>query len=142
MEAATVQTDAPVKLPPLPKRYYTAFVDPSGGRGDAFALCIGHREAKTDRFIADVVRHVPPPFDPASVVDEYAKLLKGGYGVREVRGDTYAGAWVAEAFKAAGIRYLTADRPKSVLYLESCRCGRARRSSSRMMRGCCVSCGC
>src|SRR5262249_9877202 len=108
----------PLELPPAPRLRYVAFTDPSGGRGDSFALCIGHREAKTERFVADVVRHVSPPFDPSSVVVEFSQLLKG-YAVREVRGDAYAGEWVAEAFKAAGIRYLTADRPKSALYLES-----------------------
>ena len=115
---AAVDHDRPLELPPAPKRCYTAFCDPSGGRGDAFALCIAHREAKIERFIVDVARHVPPPFDPSVVVGELAKLLRY-YGLRECRGDNYSGAWVSESFKAAGIRYLTADRPKSVLYLES-----------------------
>jgi len=115
---AAVDHARPLELPPVPKRYYHAFVDPSGGRGDAFALCVGHRESKTDRFIADVVRGWAPPFDPSAVVGEVSALLKD-YRIREVRGDNYSGAWVSEAFRAAGIRYRVAERPKSQLYLES-----------------------
>jgi hypothetical protein len=108
----------PLELPPRAKLRYCAFVDPSGGRGDSMAICIGNREPKTDRFVADVLRAAVPPFDPSVVVGEFARLLKD-YGLREARGDSYGGEWVAEAFKAAGVRYLTADRPKSALYLES-----------------------
>jgi hypothetical protein len=115
---AAVDHGRPLELPPAPRRWYHAFVDPSGGRGDAFALCIAHREAKTERFIVDVVRHVPPPFDPSTVVAEFSKLLRD-YGCREVRGDAYSGEWVVESFRAQRIKYLTAERPKSQLYLES-----------------------
>src|SRR5262249_24039806 len=106
----------PLELPPRPKFRYTGFTDPSGGRGDAFTLCVGHREG--EKFVADVLRARTPPVDPGIVVREFSPLLKD-YAVREVRGDAYASEWCAEAFRAAGIRYLTADRPKSVLYLES-----------------------
>jgi hypothetical protein len=111
-----VDRDRPPELPPQPKTRYTAFADPSGGRGDAFALCIGHRDG--DRFIADVVRAAKPPFDPSAVTKEYAALAKD-YRITTVRGDAYAGEWVSSAFKDAGLRYEAADRPKSQLYLES-----------------------
>src|SRR5439155_11955108 len=113
-----VDHDRPLELPPRPKLRFSSFLDPSGGRGDSFAICIGYREPKTERFVVAVLRAAVPPFDLASVVGEYANLLKE-YGLRECRGDNYSGAWVSEAFKAAGIRYLTADRSKSQLYLES-----------------------
>jgi hypothetical protein len=40
---------------------YRAFVDPSGGRHDAFTLCIGHKDGRGEgaRFIADVIRRPP-----------------------------------------------------------------------------------
>ena len=42
----------PLELPPRSFKYY-GFVDPSGGRHDAYTLCIGHKEG--DGFVADVV---------------------------------------------------------------------------------------
>jgi hypothetical protein len=107
----------PPELSPRAKLRYSGFVDPSGGRGDAFGLCIGHVE-KDGRFVADVVHGWQPPFDPSVVVQECTDRL-AQYGVKEVRGDNYSAAWVSEAFKAAGIKYRVADRPKSALYLES-----------------------
>ena len=49
---------------------------------------------------------------------EYAALLKE-YRVGAVSGDNYSAAWVEEAFKAAGVKYVRADKPKSQLYLEA-----------------------
>jgi hypothetical protein len=106
----------PLELPPRKNIRYAAFCDPSGGRGDAFALCIGHYHE--DKFIADVVRAVPPPFDPGCVVADFAALLKQ-YGASTVVGDHYSGEWVTGSFKTAGIKYVAADRPKSELYLET-----------------------
>ena len=70
---AAVDHDRPLQLPPR-GRSYVAFCDSSGGRHDAFTLCIGHEEGET--FVADVIDGVKPPFDPQSVVANYAKLLK------------------------------------------------------------------
>jgi hypothetical protein len=106
----------PLELPPRAEHRYLAFVDPSGGRHDHFTLCIGHREK--DLWIADVLRGRAPPFDPTTVVAEYAGLLKD-YRVGSVTGDNYSGAWAEQAFKNAGIRYLRSEMPKSQLYLES-----------------------
>jgi hypothetical protein len=113
---AAVDYARPLELPPQAKVRYAAFAGPSGGRGDAFALCIGHRE--DERFIADVVRAVPAPFDPSTVVREFAALAKD-YRVTRLRGDNYSAEWVSSAFKDAGLRYEPSDRPKSALYLES-----------------------
>jgi hypothetical protein len=68
----------PLEIPPRQGIQYSAFCDPSGGRHDHFCLCIGHREGKGtgSYFVADVVRGVAPPFDPESVVAEFATLLK------------------------------------------------------------------
>jgi hypothetical protein len=128
------------ELPAVPGVRYVAFVDPSGGSVDSFTLCIAHREetkvprpitmADADRIAAqrrsgqtntravlDVLRERRPPFSPEDVVGEFAALLKS-YGLSEVTGDHYAGQWPREAFAKAGIRYVTADQPKSAYYLE------------------------
>ena len=69
----------PLELPPRYDISYKGFVDPSGGRHDAFTLCIGHKESD-NRFVVDVVRGRAPPFDPHGVVAEYAATLKS-YGI-------------------------------------------------------------
>jgi hypothetical protein len=107
---------SPLELPPREGIGYRGFVDPSGGRGDAFALAIGHK--RNGVAVVDVVRAVPSPFDPAAVVASYATLLKS-YRITEVVGDAYSGEWVAQAFRAAGISYGTSAKPKSEIYLEA-----------------------
>ena len=111
-----VDHDRPTELPPRPSMKYHAFCDPSGGRHDAFAIAIGHREGELT--IIDALRGHHPPFDTKLVVNECAALLKE-YGVREVTGDNYAAAWVETEFKAAGIRYLRSELPKGRLYVEN-----------------------
>lgn len=99
---------------PEPKFRYSAFVDPSGGRRDAFTLAIAHREG--DRAVLDVLRAWRPPFNPAGVIAEAADVLKP-YRVFQVLGDRYAGEFPAEQFRTHGIRYQTCDRDRSALYL-------------------------
>ena len=95
---------------------YRAFADPSGGRHDAFTLCIGHKE--DERFVCDVIRGRRPPFDPQSVVEEYAQLIKQ-FGLSDVTGDRYSAEWVASAFDERGVTYEPAEKSKSDLYLEA-----------------------
>lgn len=102
------------ELAPVAGVTYSAFVDPSGGRSDAFTLAIGHRSS--DVTVPDVARAWPAPFNPSSVVAECTALLKS-YGVHAVLGDRYAGEWPREQFRSHGIAYDLADRPKSDLYL-------------------------
>jgi Phage Terminase len=47
-------------LPPSPIIQYQAFVDPSGGKSDSFALAVGHKE--NDKAIIDLVRAWQAPF--------------------------------------------------------------------------------
>lgn len=94
---------------------YVAFVDPSGGSSDSMTLAIGHREANMT--IVDVVREIPAPFDPESVTDEYAQLIKS-YQIARVTGDRYAGQWCQQAFRKRGIEYDPCDTPKSGLYTD------------------------
>jgi hypothetical protein len=112
---AAVDRDRPLELPPRAHQY-SAFIDPSGGRHDAFTICIGHEEGES--FVADVVRGTKPPFDPQEVVKSYAALLKD-YGITEVTGDGYSESWVETAFQDAGIAYERSELKKSQLYLES-----------------------
>ena len=112
----------PLELPP---RYgyrlqYRAFTDASAGRSDSFAICIGHSEGPKEaaRWICDVARARPAPFDPRSVAGEFAALARE-YGCSKIIGDNYAGAWVANAFADAGVVYEVCALPKSGLYLEA-----------------------
>jgi hypothetical protein len=79
-------------------------------------LCIAHREG--ERVIADVIRGQRPPFDPASVAKEYAKLVRE-YHRATVVGDSYAPGWVGGAFRDAGVQYQASPKNRSELYLES-----------------------
>jgi hypothetical protein len=112
---AAIDFARPSELPPLHKARYSAFVDASGGRGDAYTIAIAHKEG--DRAIIDVIRGRHPPFDPQSVTAEFAALAKQ-YRVTKVTGDNYSADWVTTAFKDCGVRYQRSERPKSQLYLE------------------------
>jgi hypothetical protein len=113
----------PLELPPQRGISYFAYTDPSGGRGDAYTVCVGHRHSASGRLVVDVVRgkHMPydaHSFDPMEATKEFAALLKQ-YHVTSVTGDAYAAEWVSGAWRAAGIAYRPADQVKSELYLEA-----------------------
>ena len=114
--SAIVDYSRPLELPPVHSKKYSGFVDLSGGRHDAFTICIGHKAG--DAFIADVIRGTKPPFDPAEVAATYSALVKD-YRISQVHGDNYSGDWVVNAFKDNGIRYQRSEKPKSQLYLEA-----------------------
>jgi hypothetical protein len=101
------------ELPPVPGVHAVAFVDPSGGSADAMTLAIAHRDG--DRVVLDAIRERRPPFSPDDVVLEFTNLLKS-YRVTEVSGDKYGGDWPASRFRAHGISYIPAEKPKSDLY--------------------------
>ena len=92
---------------------YFGFVDPSGGSVDSFSIAVAHKQG--DGAILDAVREIKAPFSPAAAVAEYAALLKT-YGIFQVMGDKFAGAWCQEPFQRAGIFYDPSARPKSDLY--------------------------
>jgi hypothetical protein len=102
------------ELAPDPHLYHFAFVDPSGGRADAFSLTIGHRDG--DIYVIDLIRGWRPPFDPDDICQQIADICRA-YRVTQVTGDKYAGVWVPSAFEKAGLNYRTAPLPKSDLYL-------------------------
>ncbi len=103
-------------LPPADGVGYRAFVDPSGGRNDAFTLAIAHRAG--NRHVVDLVRARRPPFSPEAVVADFAEIAKR-FGCHRVTGDRYAGEWVSQAFDKQGLRYEAAAKSKSEIYLEA-----------------------
>jgi hypothetical protein len=117
---ASLARSSPLELPPLSGVRHEGFVDPSGGRGDSFALAIAHRRegGKPPLYVVDVVRSVAAPFDPAVVVKDMVKLLRE-YGIRRIIGDAYSGEWVRQAFEAEGVTYKVSGRSKSEVYLEA-----------------------
>jgi hypothetical protein len=94
---------------------YVGFVDPSGGSQDSMTLAIAHEAG--GKIVLDCVREARPPFSPADVVVEFARLLKT-YRVGRVLGDRYAGEWPRERFREHGISYQPADKTRSELYGE------------------------
>jgi hypothetical protein len=106
----------PGELPPRPGIGYHAFLDPSGGRHDAMTLGVAHRDG--DRVVIDLVRGRRPPFDPQSVVVEFAELMHA-YGISRVPSDRYAGEWVASSFRRFGVTVIPAEKSKSEIYLEA-----------------------
>jgi len=103
-----------IEAPPCDAFRYQAFADPSGGRGDAFTLAIGHRQ--DDIASVDCLRAWQPPFNPSGVVAEIEDLLNA-YRVSRITSDRYGAAWVSEAFAARGIRHSASELVKSDRYL-------------------------
>ncbi|MEO5772565.1 MAG: hypothetical protein ABIQ32_00420 [Sphingomicrobium sp.] len=99
--------------PPLPHLDYVAMADPSGGRSDSMTLAIAHCEG--DAAVLDLLREVRPPFNPESVVAEFAADLKR-YRCRTAKMDRYGAEWVSSAFSRYGIEVRPADAAKSDLY--------------------------
>ncbi len=111
-----IDTDRPPELPPQPELQYHAFCDPSGGRRDAFTLCIAHHEDGLS--ILDVCRGRKPPFNPSDVVGEFSEVLKR-YNLHTVNGDHYSAEWCIECFREAGIQYEASKLTKSEIYIET-----------------------
>lgn len=107
------------ELPPQSSAAYSAFTDPSGGRGDAFTLAIAHGEGlgAGARVVVDALRAWAPPFDPAQVIAEAASILQR-YRVSRVTGDRYSAEFVVSEFRRHGIEYESSAKDRSALYLE------------------------
>jgi hypothetical protein len=113
VEAAT-DAGTPERLP-RPHTAYVAFADMSGGRSDAAALAVAHREG--EQTIIDYARQWKPPHNPTTVIEDMAADLRR-YGLRRVTGDNYAAEFAVGAFRANGIMYRRSELPKAGLYLE------------------------
>jgi hypothetical protein len=102
------------EIAPLPDIRYVAFVDPSGGSSDSFAMAVAHREP--DGLIAlDCIRETRAPFAPEAVVEDFCKTL-ASYRIGRVHGDQYAGEWPREQFKKRNVDYAPSERVKSDIY--------------------------
>jgi len=101
------------ELVAVPGRYYFAFIDCSGGRGDAMALCIGHVEAD-DFMVIDCLRTWPATIK--STVAEVAQVL-AAYSLDAVVGDNWGQDTVVDLFRQAGIDYQASPLDRSRLYL-------------------------
>jgi hypothetical protein len=117
LEAIQACCVLPGELARHPYVAYRAFVDPSGGRADAFTLAIGHRRKDTGKYAVDSLRGWKPPFNPDEVVAEIVEGLRR-YGVNTVTGDRYAASWVSSSFEKHKIRYEHCAKVKSELYLD------------------------
>lgn len=117
---AAIDLSRPLELPRRSGNQYHAFLDSSGGRHDHYTLCIAHREDEetNGKFVADLITGRKPPFDPHVVTQEFVGIAKA-YGCNQITGDAYSGEWLAKSVEEAGARYVTADLPKSALYLEA-----------------------
>jgi hypothetical protein len=114
---AAIDTARPRELPPIKGKSYVAYADASGGRVDAYTICIGHKEPD-GRFVADVVRGVAPPFNPADVTRQFAELVHE-YGCRKVVSDNYSAEWVSAAWREAGLMHERSPQTASELYVEA-----------------------
>ena len=118
IEAAAVERGA---LAPDARWRYVAFIDPSGGGADEFALAIGHTEdghrVRIDA-VAGEVRAPGAKLELTGVVARYAELIKH-YRCGTVKGDKYAGDWVTQEFRKCGVSYEPAAKAKSQCYREA-----------------------
>jgi hypothetical protein len=104
------------ELAPVRGIRYVPFVDPSGGASDEMVMAISHKEGET--IVLDCIRARKPPFSPDDVVREFANTLES-YGLHSVTGDYYGGEWPSERFRAHGIKYDRAQKPKSDIYRDA-----------------------
>jgi hypothetical protein len=103
-----------VVRPPSFDVHYHAFADSSGNRHDSFTMAISHRE-KDGTAVLSYERK--PPFDPSTVVEEIAALLRT-YRCSQVVGDNYAAEWTVSAFAKVNIKYTKSERDRSSIYID------------------------
>ena len=101
--------------PPRDGLRYTAFVDPSGGIGDSFALAIAHAEGAD--VVLDLVHERRAPLSPEAAVQEFVGLLQP-YRVRAVMGDRYSEELIRERFRKQGVEYTVSKLTRSDLFVE------------------------
>jgi len=95
---------------------YFAFVDLSGGRNDAAAICVAHQEAQ-GRIVVDRVDAVHAPFNPEQAIERFSIILSA-YSLNRVVGDNYSAEFVVAAFAKHGIGYQASEFSKSEIYGE------------------------
>lgn len=113
--AASVDPGVVVRRPE-PNIHYRAFADPSGGRGDAFAMGIAH--AERDVAVLDLLFERRAPFDPGAVITDIAQVLRS-YRIREVVGDSFGAELIVSAFRQRGILYKPSELNRTEVYLNA-----------------------
>lgn len=93
---------------------YVAGLDASGGRGDATAAAVAHRDGT--RIIVDAARRWPAPHDPAQVAAGVAEFLRG-YGLAVAGADQYGAELARTVYRAAGVALTDAPDSRSDTYL-------------------------
>jgi hypothetical protein len=94
---------------------YFAFADLAGGRIDAAAISVAHREG--NRVVVDRVDAVPAPFNPEDAIARFAIILSS-YGLNRVTGDNYSADFVVAAFARHGIGYVPSELSKTDIYTQ------------------------
>ena len=85
-----------IEAMPDPTKKMRAFADLSGGRNDAAALAIAHREGR--KTVLDCIRHYPCPHNPHAVIAEMCKELPR-WGINRITADAYAADFAVGAFR-------------------------------------------
>jgi hypothetical protein len=104
--------------PHIPGTVYVAFMDQSLGMSDSFALSIWHLDRDGGRPIEDRRMEWRPPFSPAAVCGEAARIIRS-YGLSHCIADRVGGAFVVEMMSGYGVSCEQSAEPKSELYLHS-----------------------
>jgi hypothetical protein len=100
---------------PRPQTQYHAFCDLSGGRNDAAALAIAHKDNR--KIVLDLIKNFPAPHNPHQVIADMVAILRE-WQISRITADAYAGEFASAAFQALGIAYQKAKKNKSELYAE------------------------
>jgi hypothetical protein len=79
-------------------------------------MAISHR-TKDGTVVLDLSYERKPPFDPSTVVEEIAALLKT-YRCSQVVGDNYAAEWTVSAFAKVNVKYTKSERDRSSIYID------------------------
>jgi hypothetical protein len=104
------------RLPEGKAPWYFAFTDPAGGAGrDSWATAVAHAEGGA--LLLDAQLEIRPPFATPEAARRVAEFLKR-YGVHQVSGDRYAGAWPRDALGLHGVSYIESERVRSDIYRE------------------------
>jgi hypothetical protein len=130
---AAVDPSRPLELPFRYGVAYHAFVDASGGRGDSYTACIGHR-LDDGHFVCDVMLGQPPPFQPAEVTRWFAEVIRS-YGIQRVTGDNYSAQWSRGRGKRRGSIMCCLTCQRRSFMLRRSRSSTAARSRSRITSG-------
>jgi hypothetical protein len=93
---------------------YRAHFDASGGRSDAAALAVAHRDK--DSVVLDCLRRWPAPHSPEIVITEAADVVRS-FSLTRVQIDRFGGEFPVSAFERHRVRAEVARRTTNEHYL-------------------------